>query len=140
MDSHSLWILGVSDMPKRYDPPGCELWTWKTQRESELRRIYSLQQGIDACFHKCLRLWIEADVLSSSTGDVRKPNSEGSNLLLRKALPGSRLLEINTCETNATNCLAFDTFSDFVDWSRHHNPCCPVSGTKTMGLDGDWMF
>lgn len=85
------------------------------------------------------RLWIEAEVLSMTTGDIRKPNSEGSNILPSKALTGSRFLEIDTCEANATNSLAFHTSVDFVDWSRHHSLCCPVSIAKTMGLDGDWM-
>ena len=84
-------------------------------------------------------LWIEAESFSSSTGDVRKPDSESSNISPRKALPGSRLLEINTCEANATNSLALYTFLDFVDWNRRRYPCCPVSRTKTMGLDGYWM-
>ena len=84
-------------------------------------------------------LWIEAESLSSSTGDVRKPDFEDPNILSSKALPGSRLLEINSCEANAANYLAVCTFSNFVDWSRHHHSCCPVFSTKTMGLDGAWM-
>ena len=83
--------------------------------------------------------WIEAEVLSSSTGDVRKSALEGSNILPRKALPRSRLPEIITSKANAADSLALYAFCDVVDWSRHHNPCCPVSGTKTMGPDGDWM-
>ena len=86
-----------------------------------------------------LVLWHGAKSLSPSTGDICKPDFEDPNILPSKALLGSRLLEINTCEANATSSLAIYTFFNFVDRNRHHNPCCPVSATKTMGLDGDWM-
>ena len=83
--------------------------------------------------------WMRAEVKSSITGHIRKPDSKNLTLLPRKALPGSRLPETNTCETNATNYLAFRSFFDSVDWSRRHKPRDPVSNTQTMGINGDWM-
>ena len=83
--------------------------------------------------------WIEAEISSTFIGDIRKPDSEDSNILPSKALPGSRLHKIDTCAANATYSLAFHTFFDHVDWSRHHHSCRPVSVAQTMGPDGDWM-
>lgn len=89
-------------------------------------------------FPQITGFWIEAEIFSL-TGGVRKPDSEGLNILPCKALSSSRFPKVNTWEANATGSLAFHAFFDSVDCSRHHSPRAPVSGTKNMGLDCDLM-
>ena len=82
---------------------------------------------------------MEAGVSLTSPGHIYESNFENLDLLPSKALPGSRLPKIGTCEANATTSLAFHTFLDFVDRSCYHNLCCPVSVTESVELIREWM-